>query len=60
MRIPSAGERCHAFLLDQYFKRLPQGALERDVFYLRPLTKVERDEESVWFSAVAVGRNNWR
>jgi hypothetical protein len=44
-RITSAGKRCgHCFLLDEYFKRLPKSSKERDIFYLRPLTKIERGE----------------
>ncbi len=39
------------------FKRLPPQALRNDVFYLRPLVKFSRDDDSVWFTAVSIGRN---
>ena len=42
--------------MDEYFKRIPKN--ENDVFYLRPLTKVDLDDSSAtWFTNVPVGRN---
>ncbi len=57
MRNETGGKRCHAYLLDKYFKRLPPQAFRNDVFYLRPLVKFSRDDDSVWFTAVSIGRN---
>jgi len=57
MRNDTAGQRCHAYLLDQYIKRLPPQAFINDVFYLRPLMKFNRDDDSIWFTAVSIGRN---
>ncbi len=37
--------------------QLPPQAFTNDVFYLRPLVKFSRDDDSVWFTAVSIGRN---
>jgi hypothetical protein len=50
-----ANPRCHSNTLDQYIKRLPPQAIHNDVFYVRPLTKVEN--HAVRFTHVPVGRN---
>ncbi len=57
MRNETGGKRCHAYLLDEYFKRLPPQAFRNDVFYLRPLVKFSRDDDLLWFMAVSVSRN---
>ncbi len=55
MRCYDAGERCHCYLLDQYFKRIPSGS---NHFYLRPLPKRNiKQERILWFSSVPIGRN---
>jgi hypothetical protein len=30
------GERCHVFILDKYISKLPQPAIEKDIFYCKP------------------------
>ena len=54
---PRAGSRCHVFLLDKYIKKLPKGAIEKDLFYCKPLSIVPKDESSPWYCAVPVGKN---
>ncbi len=55
MRCSDAGERCHCYLLDTYFKRIPRDC---DCFYLRPLQKPDIGKAcAVWFSSVPLGRN---
>ena len=56
LRVNSAGPRCHCYLLDQYLMRLSPEAIKRDIFYLRPLIKVD-DTNNIWFTSVPVGRN---
>ena len=51
------GERCHVFLLDKYLAKLPESAIEQDIFYLRPLAKITKEENVPWFSSVPVGKN---
>ncbi len=43
-------------ILDLYFSKVPKEAIERDNFYVRPLTKLP-EEEKPWFSSVPLGRN---
>ena len=54
---PEAGIRCHVNILDTYFSKLPQEAMEKDNFYLQPLTKLPHDPQKPWFSTIPVGRN---
>ena len=53
--VPSAGDRCPVFILDVYFSKLPAEAFRNDIFYVRPLEKVTK--ENLWFSAVPIGKN---
>ena len=50
-------ERCHVHLLDLYLQKLPKGAIEADVFYMRPLNAVPKDTSRPWFTNCPVGRN---
>ena len=52
---PELKERCHVYILDLYFSKLPQ--VENDVFYLRPLASVPINKDLPWFTSVPVGRN---
>ena len=44
-------------ILGKYLSRLPRKAIECDLFYVRPLTKVPADFCSPRFAAVPVGRD---
>ena len=46
---PRANSRCHVYLLDKYIKKLPKGAIEKDLFYCKPLSIVPKDESSPWY-----------
>ena len=54
---PAAGERCHVFILDVYYSKLPEQVFSRDVFYLKPAKVVPTDRKKPWFENVPVGRN---
>ena len=54
---PELGERCHVFLLDKYFSKVPESGKKKDIFYLRPLTKVPESGDTPWFSSVPIGKN---
>ncbi len=45
--VPEAGERCHCNLLDKYISKLPQEAINADLFYLQPLKRVVTDSKMV-------------
>ena len=55
-RSPSAGRRCHVYLLDLYVSKLPPDAATKDVFYLTPV-KIPLDPHNPWFSNVPLGWN---
>ena len=54
---PASGERCHVFILDVYYSKLPEQAFSKDVFYLKPAKLVPTDRTKPWFENVPVGRN---
>lgn len=54
---PEAGSRCHVYLLDKYMEKLPLQAIEKDIFYCRPLPTTPTDPTKPWFTAVPIGRN---
>jgi hypothetical protein len=56
-RFESPGDRCHVSFLDTYFMKVPQEALDKDNFYLRPLAKTPEDHLAPWFSKIPLGRN---
>ena len=51
-------ERCHVKILDLYLNKLPPpDAIEKDVFYLRPLPEPPSNPLQPWFTATHVGKN---
>ena len=44
-------------LLDLYLGKLPTKAIEKDLFYLRPLDKVPDNPAAPWFSNAQIGEN---
>ena len=54
--VAEAGTRCHVYVLDCYFEKIPKEAIEKDNFYLSPVAKV-KDQSKPWFTTVPVGRN---
>ena len=55
---PELGERCHVFILDKYFAKIPDSAKVNDIFYVRPLNKAPKSDNTPWFSSVPVGKNH--
>ena len=55
--VPAAGTRCHVYVLDEYFSKLPQEAFERDNFYVQPLPNCAKGSTAPWFLAKPVGKN---
>ena len=55
---PTAGERCHVYLLDKYLSKLPSVAKEKGWFYWQPLASTPADTKAPWFSAIPCGRNS--
>ena len=52
---PLLGNRCHVHLLRLYISKLPSVAVEKDLFYCKPLQQVTN--EDVWYCAVPMGHN---
>ena len=54
--VPNAGNRCHVFILDLYLSKLSKEAFQRDIFYLKPVSKVSKCGQP-WFTITPVGKN---
>ena len=48
-------DRSHGLLLDKYLSKLPPGAKENDVFYLKPKQCTPTDPLKPWYNLVPVG-----
>ena len=48
--------RCHLHLLDLHISKLPPDAIEKDLFYTRPLERLPANDTQPWYTAVPVGR----
>ena len=55
----TVGERCPVFILDNYISMLPTAAIEKDIFYCRPLPFMPKGEDEPWYRAVPVDKNLW-
>ena len=54
---PEAGERCPVHILDLYLNKLPQAAIEIDVFFVKALENTTEDDTKPWYSRTPIGRN---
>ena len=52
----SVGERCPVFILDKYISKLPNAAIEKELFYCRPLPSIPKDVNDPWYVAVPIGK----
>ena len=55
--VPEAGERCHVYVLDLYFNKIPPGAIAKHNFYLTLLSAVPSNSEKPWYTLMPVGRS---
>ena len=53
----SVGERCPVFILDKYISKLPNPAIEKELFYCRPLPSIPKVVNDPWYVAVPIGKN---
>lgn len=53
----SVSERCPVFILDKYISKLPNAAIEKELFYRRPLPSIPKDVNDPWYVAVPIGKN---
>ena len=53
LEVPEASEKDYVGILDLYFSRVPKEAIEKDNFYVRPLTAIQ--DGKPWFSSVPLG-----
>ena len=49
--------RCHVLLLDKYISKLPPEAKAKDLFYMKPRSKIPVDPTAPWYTAVQLGKN---
>lgn len=58
MSDPSSGKRCHVYLLDTYFSKIPSGAWKKDHFYLQPIKgHVITSGIESWYTERTYGKN---
>ena len=51
------GNRCHVYLLKLYISKLAPAAIDKDIFYCKPLVMVPDDDSKPWYTAVPIGHN---
>ena len=56
MAVPESGTRCHVFILDTYLGKLSPEAIEKDNFYVQPVSTF--DVSKPWFTARPIGKNS--
>ena len=44
--------------LDVYISKLSKDAIAKDVFYVRPVTKIPANKDLPWFTSVPIGTSN--
>jgi len=44
-------------ILDKCLQVLPAEAVDKDVFYLKPLASVPSNPDAPWFSSILIGKN---
>ena len=52
-----AGEHCPVTILDNYLSKLPKEAIDKDLFYVHPLSVIPTNPNVPWYSAVPIGRD---
>ena len=55
--VPENIPKCLVFLLDQYIMHLPRYSFEKDIFYVRPKTKVPASPDEPWYENCPIGKN---
>ena len=45
------------FILYKYVSKLPKKAIDKDIFYVRPLNEVPKDDDAPWYIPVPIGRH---
>ena len=51
------GNRCHVYILKLYISKLAPAAIDKDIFYCKPLVMVPDDDSKPWYTAVPIGHN---
>ena len=51
------GNRCHVYLLKLYISKLAPAAIDKDIFYCKPLVMVPNNDSKPWYTAVPIGHN---
>ena len=51
------GNRCHVYLHKLYISKLAPAAIDKDIFYCKPLVMVPNNDSKPWYTAVPIGHN---
>ena len=52
------GERCHVYLLRLYISKLPESAIQRDIFYMKPKQAIPARASDPWYTNQPMGHNS--
>ena len=54
---PELGDKCHVFLLELYLSKLPDSALQRDIFYMKAKARIPDSPGDPWYTDAPLGHN---
>ena len=54
---PELGDKCHVFLLELYLSKLPDSALQRDIFYMKAKACIPDSPGDPWYTDMPLGHN---
>lgn len=54
---PDMGDKCHVFLLELYVSKLPESALQRDIFYMKAKSCIPDSLGDPWYTDMPLGHN---
>ena len=50
-------DKCHVYLLELYLSKLPDSAVQRDIFYMKAKNHIPDSPGDPWYTDVPVGHN---
>ena len=54
---PELEDKCHVYLLEVYLSKLPDSAVQRDIFYMKAKNHIPDSPGDPWYTDVPVGHN---
>ena len=54
---PELGDKCHVYLLELYLSKLPDRAVQRDIFYMKAKNRIPDSPGDPWYMDIPMGHN---